>query len=88
MKNEEIKEIKKEVEKEGIDFGRKSHNTVSESDNILSTPDFFGFEVDEDDNKNDAKNDNFIFDETEKNKKVVKTKKSLNKKTKTKKKNQ
>ena len=88
IKSKSLTDLNKNVEKENKideeekDKGKKNENILTESHtNFLNMPDFFGFEVDEDNYNRD--NNDFIFDETKKNKNEIKVKKkSLNKKTK------
>jgi len=57
------------------------NNILSNSQNLLNMPDFFGFEQDEQDSKNNnSKKNEFIFDETKENKKETKLKKNKSQK--------
>lgn len=57
------------------------NNILSNSQNLLNMPDFFGFELDEkDNNNNNSSKNNFIFDEKKENKKETKLKKNKSQK--------
>ena len=57
------------------------NNILSNSQNLLNMPDFFGFELEEKDNNNNiSSKKDFIFDETKENKKEKKLKKNKSQK--------
>ena len=66
-----------EKKNEEKDCGRKSQNAMHDTINILSTPDFFGFEVDEDEYITSGNKNDFLFDEAEKNIKDIKPKRKV-----------
>ena len=67
------KEYKDDIKIKTEDTSQESDNNIfSVSHQLLNMPEFFGFEVYEEDNLN---NNNFIFDEVKKDKKEVKLKK-------------
>jgi hypothetical protein len=76
-----IQPIKAEDEKNNISKENvlKDSNLLSNSNQILNTPDFFGFEVDEEEG-NDNNRDDFIFDGKAKSKKGINIKKNISSK--------
>ena len=76
-----IQPIKAEDEKNNISKENvlKDSNLLSNSNQILNTPNFFGFEVDEEEG-NDNNRDDFIFDGKAKSKKGINIKKNISSK--------
>ena len=76
--NDLKKTIKNENKEKIVDNNIiKSETKISDSNNLKNVPEFYGFEVDEDDYKNEENDNFFLFDDMNRDKKKFKSKKII-----------